>query len=66
VITGIAFSEALNNWLMRSQNASLASAVDGFNIVPDVEPSGAEAFVKQVVPIRLADDGSARCGMRAE
>ncbi len=29
----------------------LAGAVDGFNIMPDVEPSGAEAFVDHVVPI---------------
>ena len=26
-------------------------AVDGFNLMPDVEPSGAEAFVENVVPI---------------
>jgi FMN-dependent oxidoreductase (nitrilotriacetate monooxygenase family) len=29
----------------------LAGAVDGFNLMPDVEPSGAEAFVDHVVPI---------------
>lgn len=29
----------------------LAGAVDGFNIMPDVEPSGLEAFVDHVVPI---------------
>jgi len=29
----------------------LAGAVDGFNLMPDVEPSGAEAFVEHVVPI---------------
>jgi FMN-dependent oxidoreductase (nitrilotriacetate monooxygenase family) len=26
-------------------------AVDGFNLMPDVEPSGAEAFVENVVPV---------------
>jgi FMN-dependent oxidoreductase (nitrilotriacetate monooxygenase family) len=29
----------------------LAGAVDGFNLMPDVEPSGIEAFVEHVVPI---------------
>jgi alkanesulfonate monooxygenase SsuD/methylene tetrahydromethanopterin reductase-like flavin-dependent oxidoreductase (luciferase family) len=29
----------------------LAGAVDGFNLMPDVEPFGAEAFVDHVVPI---------------
>lgn len=29
----------------------LAGAVDGFNLMPDVEPSGIEAFVENVVPI---------------
>lgn len=28
-----------------------AGAVDGFNLMPDVEPSGIEAFVEHVVPI---------------
>jgi len=29
----------------------LAGAADGFNLMPDVEPSGAEVFVEHVVPI---------------
>lgn len=37
-------ADAITEWF-------LAGAVDGFNLMPDVEPSGAEAFVEHVVPI---------------
>jgi FMN-dependent oxidoreductase (nitrilotriacetate monooxygenase family) len=37
-------ADAITEWF-------LAGAVDGFNLMPDVEPSGAEAFVDHVVPI---------------
>lgn len=37
-------ADTITQWFM-------AGAVDGFNIMPDVEPSGAEAFVDHVVPI---------------
>jgi FMN-dependent oxidoreductase (nitrilotriacetate monooxygenase family) len=37
-------ADAIEEWFV-------AGAVDGFNIMPDVEPSGLEAFVEHVVPI---------------
>lgn len=37
-------ADAISEWF-------LAGAVDGFNLMPDVEPSGLEAFVEHVVPI---------------
>jgi FMN-dependent oxidoreductase (nitrilotriacetate monooxygenase family) len=37
-------ADAITEWF-------LAGAVDGFNLMPDVEPSGAEVFVEHVVPI---------------
>jgi FMN-dependent oxidoreductase (nitrilotriacetate monooxygenase family) len=37
-------ADAITEWF-------LAGAVDGFNIMRDVEPSGAEVFVEHVVPI---------------
>jgi FMN-dependent oxidoreductase (nitrilotriacetate monooxygenase family) len=37
-------ADAITEWF-------LAGAVDGFNLMPDVEPSGAETFVEHVVPI---------------
>lgn len=37
-------ADAISEWF-------LAGAVDGFNLMPDVQPSGLEAFVDHVVPI---------------